>query len=35
MEKKIVEAPDVVQQEHMFMSKVVGDVLAEHTKRNK
>jgi hypothetical protein len=35
MEKKIAEEPDVVEQEDMFMSKVVGDVLAEHTKRNK
>uniref|UniRef100_A0A0A9GH36 Uncharacterized protein n=1 Tax=Arundo donax TaxID=35708 RepID=A0A0A9GH36_ARUDO len=34
MEKKIAEAADV-QQEHMSMSEVVADVLAEHTKRNK
>jgi hypothetical protein len=35
MEKKIVDEPDV-QQEHMFVSKVVADVLADHTtKRNK
>jgi LmbE family N-acetylglucosaminyl deacetylase len=35
MEKKIVDEPDV-QQDHMSMSKVVADVLADHTtKRNK
>jgi hypothetical protein len=35
MEKKIVDEPDV-QQEHMSVSKVVADVLADHTtKRNK
>jgi hypothetical protein len=35
MEKKIAEAPDVVQQEQISMSKVVADVLAEHTNKNK
>jgi hypothetical protein len=34
MEKKIAEAHNVVQQEHMSVSKVVTDVLAEQTNKN-
>jgi hypothetical protein len=35
MEKKIVHEPDV-QQDHSSVSKVVADILADHTtKRNK
>jgi hypothetical protein len=35
MEKKITEAPNVVQQEHISVSKVVANVLVEHTNKNK